>query len=111
MTMLSAVSPYVVGTIAAVLVYAILRRQTVRGSLPLPPGPKPLPIVGNLFDIPQGKAWLTYRDWHDRYGDIVYIDAPQQKFVILGSASVVNDLLERRSAVYSDRPTPAMMNL
>jgi hypothetical protein len=111
MTLLSAASPYVVGTIAAALVYAILRRQTAHGSLPLAPGPKPLPVVGNLFDIPQGKAWLTYRDWHDRYGDIVYIDAPQQKFVILGSASVVNGLLERRSSVYSDRPAPPMLNL
>jgi hypothetical protein len=111
MTLLSAVSPYVVGTIAAALVYAILKRQAARGSLPHPPGPKPLPIVGNLFDIPQSKAWLTYRDWHDQYGDIVYIDTPQQKFVILGSASVVNDLLERRSSVYSDRPGTPMLRL
>jgi hypothetical protein len=111
MSSLSVFLPYVVGTVAATMVYAILKRQTGRGSLPLPPGPKPLPLIGNLLDMPQGKAWLKYRDWHDRYGDVVCISTPHQTFVVLGSASTVNDLLERRSLVYSDRPSTEMMSL
>jgi hypothetical protein len=35
---------------------------------PYPPGPKPLPIIGNLLDIPSTSAWLTYTLWRKQYG-------------------------------------------
>ena len=37
-------------------------------GLPLPPGPKGYPILGNLFDIPIDKAWLVYNEWRKTYG-------------------------------------------
>jgi hypothetical protein len=110
MAVLDSVAPYIAGTIAGVLVLGALKRQAGRRSLPLPPGPKPLPLIGNLLDIPQEKEWLTYRSWNEQYGDVVYIEALGQKIVILGSATAVNDLMERRSAVYSDRPGALMLN-
>jgi hypothetical protein len=110
MSLFNTIAPYVTGTIAGILVLGVLRRQAARRSLALPPGPKPLPIIGNLFDIPQEKEWLTYHSWTEKYGDIVFIEALGQKIVILGSATVVNDLMERRSAVYSDRPSALMLN-
>ena len=39
-----------------------------RARLPLPPGPKPLPIIGNLLDFPKHHEWLTYNEWSKIYG-------------------------------------------
>lgn len=36
--------------------------------LPLPPGPKGLPVLGNILDIPIEQEWLTYTDWGKKYG-------------------------------------------
>jgi hypothetical protein len=44
-----------------------LRHARSRG-LPYPPGPKRLPIIGNLLDMPSHEEWVTYKNWSDQYG-------------------------------------------
>lgn len=55
--------------LALVYIRSTLRWRNRTKGVPLPPGPKPLPLVGNLFDIPQtGPASLTYQDLSAKYG-------------------------------------------
>jgi hypothetical protein len=102
---------YSTGAIAGLLVLVMLRLWTMRQARNLPPGPKPLPLIGNLLDLPQEKEWETYRAWNDRYGDVVCVDVLGRKIVILGSAAAVDDLMDKRGAIYSDRPMTPMMQL
>ena len=36
--------------------------------LPYPPGPKRLPIVGNLISMPSREEWVTYKKWSEESG-------------------------------------------
>ncbi|KAI0352608.1 CyP450 monooxygenase [Trametes cingulata] len=75
----------------------------------LPPGPPPLPFVGNLFDIPKHKPWRGYRDLCAKYGDLVYLQALGQSMIVLGSANSAIEYLEKCSANTADRlPNPVI---
>lgn len=43
------------------------RKRNARG-LSLPPGPKGLPLVGNLFQLPQKEPWVEYDRLSKQYG-------------------------------------------
>ncbi|KAK0185472.1 cytochrome P450 [Armillaria mellea] len=79
----------------------IVRRYTFRR---LPPGPRGLPIVGNILDMPTTKPWLTFAHWSELYGDMCSVTILGQTFIILSSADAAIDLLAKRSSTYSDRP-------
>ena len=42
--------------------------RKTRPSEALPPGPPPLPVVGNIFQMPKEQPWLKYAEWAKQYG-------------------------------------------
>ncbi|KAL7280118.1 hypothetical protein ACG7TL_006535 [Trametes sanguinea] len=78
---------------------------------PLPPGPKALPVIGNFYSAPSTAPWAAYRDMSLQYGDIICMQMPGQRVMVIGSAKAAFELLEKRAANYSDRPISPMIEL
>lgn len=88
-----------------ILALYLIRQITKSASrLPLPPGPKGLPLLGNILDIPSEREWETYATWKDIYGDIASVTVFGQTIVVINSAKHAFALLDQRSGIYSDRP-------
>ncbi|KIJ43724.1 hypothetical protein M422DRAFT_169557, partial [Sphaerobolus stellatus SS14] len=77
--------------------------------LRLPPGPPPKPIIGNALDMPKYIEWETYEKYTKQYGEILYLNVFGIHMIFLNSRRMVYELFERRSSIYSDRPTSIMV--
>ncbi|KAI0770765.1 cytochrome P450 [Irpex lacteus] len=98
-------SSTLVAVLAVLGVVIVVRRRSLarRHNCSLPPGPPGWPIVGNLFDLPEEHPWLVYSRWSKKYGDIIFLRALTTPMLIVSSVDVAFDLMDKRSAIYSDR--------
>ncbi len=90
--------------VLAVYFYRRLLRAAVRA--PLPPGPTPLPLVGNILDLPaKGVAefqhWLAFKD---KYGPISSLTLLGQRVILLHDKQATMDILEKAATKSSGRP-------
>ncbi|KAI0062668.1 CyP450 monooxygenase [Artomyces pyxidatus] len=87
------------------MLFKAYRDRRRRRGLPFPPGPRPLPVVGNLFDIPLEYSWKAYAEWSKTYGNhIISLTVLGKVIVVLNSHKPARDLIDKRSAMYSARP-------
>ena len=56
-----------VGIIVACGLY-VWSRQKNSAIVRFPPGPKALPLVGNIFDLTARELWLRVASWSQQYG-------------------------------------------
>ncbi|CAA7262539.1 unnamed protein product [Cyclocybe aegerita] len=97
---------------AALLSVAFLYTRKAKRGGPsvgaLPPGPKPVPLIGNIRDLTIKELWLPAMQWCKQYGDVVYLHLFGQGLVFLNSPEAAFDLLDKRGAIYSDKPSFVM---
>jgi hypothetical protein len=92
----------VLAVVVASLVYAGTRIG--HRSANMPPGPPTRPFLGNIPDIPKEGAHELCRRLRKDYGPIVSLKIMSGNVIVLQSARVVKDLIDKRSAIYSSRP-------
>ncbi|KAF5367913.1 hypothetical protein D9757_007761 [Collybiopsis confluens] len=93
------------------LLIPVLFTLQKRTKPPYPPGPFRWPIIGSMFSMPTNKSWLQFTAWKETYGDLIYLNVFGKPVLVLNSIEAINDLFEKRSNNYSDRPQRIMGNL
>lgn len=71
----------------------------------LPPGPFPLPLFGNFFQIPKVKPWIDFEKWAEYYKDpMITIWQGHRPTIMCNDIWTISDLLDKRANIYSSRP-------
>ncbi|KAK5129958.1 hypothetical protein LTR08_002675 [Meristemomyces frigidus] len=108
---LSAVTahPLLVAFSVLVVIPAVVLAHDLLQWLRLPPGPTPLPFIGNQLDIPKSRPWVQFEQWSKQYGPIFTLWIGRKPTLIISDPQVAVDLMEKRSNKYSSRPRMVMM--
>lgn len=103
-------------TSAFLLVLAIPTARWILATLrprDFPPGPPITPGLGNLLQVPLVKPYLRFQQWSNEHArgkhdkspklEMIGLKLATANMVVIQSARVVHELLDRRGDKYSDR--------
>eukprot|EP00079_Xenopus_tropicalis_P036213 XP_017949984.1 PREDICTED: cytochrome P450 2C31 isoform X2 [Xenopus tropicalis] len=68
-----------------------------------PPGPKPLPLIGNLHMINMKKPHLTFMELAEKYGSVYSVKLGTRDVVVLCGTDTVRDALINHAEEFSGR--------
>ena len=95
----------IVAILLPVLIYRVISFYwsifTLRN---LPPGPFPLPVLGNLHVIGTS-GHVSLMNLAKKYGDVMTIYFGSERAVIVSSAELAREVLVQQSVVFGGRPT------
>jgi hypothetical protein len=119
--------------ISVVLFAGYLLWQALNRShnLPLPPGPKGYPVIGNLLGFPSTQPWRVFAEWSEKWGELPVVQAYYnlinvkcclvggimsvniigQTMVIINDPQIVVDILDKTGSTFADRPPLPMATL
>lgn len=95
----------------AIILFYTIRAYTTQRNIPLPPGPPADPLIGHLRSIPTSDQHTFFYKLGQKYGDVIHLRILGKSLIVLNSIKAATDLLEKRSANYSDRPVLPIFQL
>ncbi|XP_075717048.1 cytochrome P450 2K4-like [Rhinoderma darwinii] len=70
----------------------------------VPPGPKPLPIIGNIHILDIGKPYKTFMQLSKKYGTVFSFQIGMSKSIILCGYETIKEALINHGELFSERP-------
>ncbi|XP_009695741.1 PREDICTED: cytochrome P450 2C19-like isoform X3 [Cariama cristata] len=101
MELLGAVTVVLLVCIACLLSFAAWRRRSGKGKMP--PGPAPLPIIGNVLQVKPKNLAKTLEKLSEEYGPVFTVHLGSDPVVVLHGHDVVKEALVQRADEFAAR--------
>lgn len=93
----------VLGAAALLLLLCFLLSNTLNSDLKEPPGPKPLPLLGNLLQLDLKRPYRTLCELSKKYGSVFSVHFGPNKVVVLAGYKTVKEALVGFAEEFGER--------
>ncbi|XP_051017988.1 cytochrome P450 2B2-like [Acomys russatus] len=93
--------------LAGLLLLLVRSHQKTPGHFP--PGPRPLPILGNLLQMDRGGLLNSFMQLREKYGDVFTVHLGPRPVVMLCGTETIKEALVDQADAFSGRGTVAVI--
>ncbi|XP_067865507.1 cytochrome P450 2K6-like [Heterodontus francisci] len=97
-------SPSLVLFVCTIVLLYLINRHSHRARINYPPGPTPLPIIGNLHQLDRKRIYKSLFELSEKYGSVYSIQIGATKAVVLVGYETVKDALVHHPTEFMGRP-------
>ncbi|KAJ8398778.1 hypothetical protein AAFF_G00419750 [Aldrovandia affinis] len=98
--------------LGAVLVFVLYLLSSAPRLRKEPPGPRPLPLIGNLLQLDLKRPYLSLYELSKKYGSVFTVHFGRRKVVVLAGYETVKEALINHAVEFGDRDiSPVLRDL
>ncbi|XP_077337459.1 cytochrome P450 2G1-like [Lithobates pipiens] len=98
----------VLGIVLLCLIFIALKKGNAKDQRLLPPGPQPLPLIGNILQMRPDKLLVTLQKFQKKYGPIFTVYFGTRRTVILCGYDIIKEALIDQKYAFSGRGKMAL---
>ncbi|XP_054422233.1 cytochrome P450 2W1 [Pteronotus mesoamericanus] len=104
-------APLLLGLLGLLGVWALLRARARAPAPRWPPGPRPLPLIGNLHLLRLSQQEHSLMELAEQYGPVLTVHFGRQRTVVLSGYEAVREALVGSGRALADRPPVPIFQL
>ncbi|XLU46305.1 hypothetical protein S245_041119 [Arachis hypogaea] len=85
-------------------IFFFFQKQTHNKKKDFPPGPRGLPIIGNLHQLDNSSLYLQLFEFSKKYGPIFSLQLGLRKAIVISSPELAKEALKNHDREFAGRP-------